>query len=64
MTRVILTDIEGTTTPITFVKETLFPYVLNNVDRFLRDNWTLDSVQSSLQDLKAQVKFIFASENN
>ena len=36
--RVLLLDIEGTTTSISFVKDTLFPYVLKNLDGFLRSD--------------------------
>jgi enolase-phosphatase E1 len=35
----VLTDIEGTTTPLAFVKQTLFPYILDNIDQFLEKNW-------------------------
>ena len=37
--RVLLLDIEGTTTPIDFVYKTLFPYAARNVERFLRDEF-------------------------
>jgi hypothetical protein len=33
--KILLLDIEGTTTSISFVKDTLFPYVLNNMDRYI-----------------------------
>lgn len=33
--KVVLTDIEGTTTSIAFVKCVLFPYVLENLEAFL-----------------------------
>lgn len=36
MTRTILTDIEGTTSPISFVKEVLFPYARRELPRFVR----------------------------
>ena len=32
-------DIEGTTTPITFVKDTLFPFARDHVDAYLRSTW-------------------------
>ncbi len=34
----IVTDIEGTTTPISFVHETLFPYARQRLAQFLRDH--------------------------
>jgi methylthioribulose-1-phosphate dehydratase len=33
--RILLLDIEGTTTSISFVKDVLFPYVLENLDEYL-----------------------------
>ena len=33
----ILTDIEGTTSAIAFVKETLFPFAQAELDAFLKD---------------------------
>src|SRR5690606_1730426 len=36
MSRVILTDSEGTTSPIAFVKEVLFPYARSAMPRFVR----------------------------
>jgi hypothetical protein len=33
--KILLLDIEGTTTSISFVKDTLFPYVSNNLDRYI-----------------------------
>ena len=33
--RTVLTDIEGTTSAIAFVKETLFPFALGALDSFL-----------------------------
>lgn len=37
MIRVILTDIEGTTSSISFVHETLFPYAAEHMAEFVRD---------------------------
>eukprot|EP00594_Rhizosolenia_setigera_P008407 CAMPEP_0178958842 /NCGR_PEP_ID=MMETSP0789-20121207/11890_1 /TAXON_ID=3005 /ORGANISM="Rhizosolenia setigera, Strain CCMP 1694" /LENGTH=591 /DNA_ID=CAMNT_0020641639 /DNA_START=155 /DNA_END=1930 /DNA_ORIENTATION=- len=34
--KIILLDIEGCTTAISFVKDVLFPYVLNNIDSYLK----------------------------
>ncbi len=38
MTKAILLDIEGTTTPISFVHETLFPYAKARIPGFILDN--------------------------
>jgi enolase-phosphatase E1 len=35
----ILLDIEGTTSSISFVYETMFPYVREHLESFLRQNW-------------------------
>lgn len=43
-------DIEGTTTPIGFVKETLFPYAEENVESFLTKRYDDEETQ---QDIKA-----------
>ena len=37
--KVILTEIKGTTTPITFVKDALFLYVRANMREFLNTTW-------------------------
>ena len=37
MTRTILTDIEGTTSSIAFVKDVLFPYARKALPRFVRE---------------------------
>src|ERR1044072_5807557 len=38
MIRAILLDIEGTTTPIAFVHEVLFPYAREHAEEFLANN--------------------------
>lgn len=38
MIRAIVTDIEGTTSALSFVKDVLFPYAARNMDAFLRRN--------------------------
>ena len=37
--KLILCDIEGTTTAITFVKDVLFPYARTNLRKFLDSTW-------------------------
>lgn len=41
MARIILLDIEGTTTPISFVHETLFPYARKRVAKFVETHFSL-----------------------
>jgi enolase-phosphatase E1 len=52
--RVILLDIEGTTTPVAFVYETLFPYASRKLESFLRENAQDEEIQSLIQELRAQ----------
>jgi enolase-phosphatase E1 len=40
----IVVDIEGTTTPIAFVHDTLFAYARVRLDAFLRDHWDVPEV--------------------
>lgn len=50
--RAIITDIEGTTTPISFVKDTLFPYSYKKLEDFLRQNWEKPEVQMIVSDVQ------------
>jgi len=52
--RVILLDIEGTTTPIDFVYKTLFPYASRKLESFLQERVQDPEIQSLMQDLRAQ----------
>ncbi len=52
--RVILLDIEGTTTPVDFVYQTLFPYASRKLESFLRERAQDPEIQSLIQDLRAQ----------
>lgn len=52
--RVLLLDIEGTTTPIDFVYKILFPYAARKVEPFLRAHFSEPEVKALVQDLKAQ----------
>jgi enolase-phosphatase E1 len=52
--RVVLLDIEGTTTPIDFVYKTLFPYAGRKVGCFLRDHVGEPEIHSLVRDLREQ----------
>jgi enolase-phosphatase E1 len=52
--RVLLLDIEGTTTPIDFVYKTLFPYASSGVESFLREHSGESEMATLLRDLHAQ----------
>lgn len=43
--RYVLTDIEGTTTSITFVHDVLFPYSRQALPAFLKEHWNENAVQ-------------------
>ena len=52
--RVILLDIEGTTTPVEFVFQTLFPYASRKLEPFLREHLQDPEIQILIQELRAQ----------
>jgi enolase-phosphatase E1 len=52
--RAILLDIEGTTTPISFISKTLFPYASRMLEGFLRENAADPEVRAQIQELHAQ----------
>ncbi|GFO35243.1 enolase-phosphatase e1 [Plakobranchus ocellatus] len=52
--RSIIVDIEGTTTPISFVKDKLFPYVTENLEKWLQSNFDNAEVQKSISALRDQ----------
>ncbi|XP_018799369.1 PREDICTED: enolase-phosphatase E1 [Bactrocera latifrons] len=50
--KLILSDIEGTTTSISFVKDVLFPYAKTHSKAFLEESWNNAETQSIVQDLR------------
>ena len=52
--RVLLLDIEGTTTPIAFVYKTLFPFASRRVEGFLRAHFADTEVQALIADLRRE----------
>ena len=52
--RQILLDIEGTTTPLAFVHEVLFPYARSNVKSYLQQNWDSPEVVEDLKTLREE----------
>ncbi|SPP63225.1 acireductone synthase [Nitrospira lenta] len=64
--RCVVMDIEGTILPITFVRETLFPYAHHHLDRFLADHRDDGDVRRWLllcQDTVAQEEGVRPTEN-
>ncbi|CAD5334819.1 unnamed protein product [Arabidopsis thaliana] len=54
--RWIVLDIEGTTTPITFVTDVLFPYARENVGKHLNLTYHTAETQEDIKLLRAQVE--------
>lgn len=50
--KALIVDIEGTTTPIDFVKETLFPYVSENIEEYLTKNYDEEETKKDIQALR------------
>jgi enolase-phosphatase E1 len=49
LTRAILTDIEGTTSSLRFVKDVLFPYAAKNLPEFVREHRAEEPVREQLE---------------
>ena len=49
MIKAVVTDIEGTTSSISFVKEVLFPYAARQFPAFLETHWDQPEIQAKLQ---------------
>ena len=54
--RAIVLDIEGTTTSIRFVYDTLFPFVREHVASYIERAWTDPEVQADVEALRAQAR--------
>jgi len=55
MIKAIITDIEGTTSSLSFVKDSLFPYARAHVAEFIHENAANEIVQALLADVNAEV---------
>lgn len=62
MIRVILTDIEGTTSSISFVHEVLFPYAASNLSRFIMSEAPHDPQVQAQLDVVADLTGIASSD--
>lgn len=47
----VLTDIEGTTSSLSFVKDVLFPYSKNKLRSFLESHWNDERIRAILEEL-------------
>ncbi|KAG0173180.1 Enolase-phosphatase E1 [Apophysomyces sp. BC1034] len=52
----VILDIEGTITPITFVKEVLFPFVTRGLDAYLDRAWGSDDLRTYIAQLREQAR--------
>ncbi|KAI9018598.1 2,3-diketo-5-methylthio-1-phosphopentane phosphatase [Phycomyces nitens] len=52
----VVLDIEGTITPITFVKDILFPFVTQGLDSFLDRTWGSEDLKKYIDQLREQAK--------
>ncbi|XP_013170721.1 PREDICTED: enolase-phosphatase E1 [Papilio xuthus] len=50
--KILLLDIEGTTTSISFVKDKLFPYAEEKVQQFLESQWDVAEVKTAVDALR------------
>lgn len=53
--RAVVLDIEGTTTPISFVYDVLFPYARVALEAFLEAHWEDEDVKTDVASLREQV---------
>lgn len=56
MIRAIVTDIEGTTSDISFVHNILFPYARERLAGFVREHQHEENVQAILSDLRVEIE--------
>ncbi|HEY0230596.1 MAG TPA: acireductone synthase [Dokdonella sp.] len=62
MTRIILTDIEGTTSSISFVKDVLFPYARARLPAFIVTHADEPEVQHWLHEAAEEAGFVSATQ--
>jgi len=56
MIRAIITDIEGTTSSISYVKEVMFPYSKRRLRSFLEAHWQEDKVKELIRGLEEKLQ--------
>jgi len=60
---IVLLDIEGTTTPIAFVHNVLFPYARARVGSFLESHGSDDDVRKIVEDLRTEQRSAIANSD-
>ncbi len=63
MIKAIITDIEGTTSSLSFVKEVLFPYARAHLAEFVRHHATNKDVKASLDEVRQLINQPLATEH-
>ena len=56
--KVIVLDIEGTVAPISFVHNTMFPYIEKKLRSYLEKNWESADMRDIVTQLQAEVSQI------
>jgi len=54
--KALVLDIEGTTTPISFVKDTLFPYIKDNVEDYITTHFDEEETKQDIDTLREQAE--------
>lgn len=57
MIKAILTDIEGTTSSLSYVKDVMFPYSRARLESFLKEHWHEERIKKIIQSLGDDVSF-------
>ena len=58
--KAILLDIEGTTTPIDFIHQTLFPFAKDKIGEYVQEN--LKQIKDEIEQLKTEYKKDFSNQ--
>uniref|UniRef100_A0A914ZPS9 Enolase-phosphatase E1 n=1 Tax=Parascaris univalens TaxID=6257 RepID=A0A914ZPS9_PARUN len=60
----LLLDIEGVTTSVSFVKETLFPYCNDYVEKFLRENFYRQEILNAIDQIRLEANIERRTDKN
>ncbi len=55
MIKALLVDIEGTISPISFVKNVMFPYSERELEKFLKENKDKEEIKKIISDIKKEI---------
>lgn len=51
--KAVILDIEGTTTPISFVADVMFPFVRKNLESYLNEHWGDEELNNDIDALRS-----------